>query len=113
MDHAATATNTDIAAGAKNLHLRIHSRILEIFRKTPKCLPHANLHTTTPAVWSTPSRVLMFFLAPYSGRLSMTIRISFKTIAIGVGVAALSFGGNSLLTQARFLQQPDYHPSNK
>jgi hyperosmotically inducible protein len=43
----------------------------------------------------------------------MTIRILFKTIAIGVGVAALSFGGNSVFTQARSLQQPDNTAANK
>jgi osmotically-inducible protein OsmY len=41
----------------------------------------------------------------------MTIRILFNTIAIGVGVAALS--GNSVLTQARSLQQPDNTAANK
>lgn len=43
----------------------------------------------------------------------MTIRILFKTIAIGIGVAALSFGWNSVLTQARSLQQPDNTAANK
>jgi hyperosmotically inducible protein len=43
----------------------------------------------------------------------MTIRILFKTIAIGVGVTALSFGGNSVLTQARSLQQPENTAANK
>jgi osmotically-inducible protein OsmY len=43
----------------------------------------------------------------------MTIRILFNTIAIGVGVAALSFGGNSVLTQARSRQQPDNTAANK
>jgi hyperosmotically inducible protein len=43
----------------------------------------------------------------------MTIRILFRTIAIGVGVAALSCGGNSVLTQARSLQQPDNTAANK
>jgi osmotically-inducible protein OsmY len=43
----------------------------------------------------------------------MTIRILFKTIAIGVGVAALSCGANSVLRQARSLQQPDNTAANK
>jgi hypothetical protein len=43
----------------------------------------------------------------------MTSRIFLRTVAIGVGVAALSFGGTSMLTQARSLQQPDNTGANK
>jgi osmotically-inducible protein OsmY len=43
----------------------------------------------------------------------MTRRIFRRTVAIGVGVAALSFGGTSMLTQARSLQQPDNTGANK
>jgi Predicted periplasmic or secreted lipoprotein len=39
----------------------------------------------------------------------MTSRIFRRTVAIGVGVAALSFGGTSMLTQARSLQQAGQH----
>jgi hyperosmotically inducible periplasmic protein len=40
----------------------------------------------------------------------------FRTVGVGVGVAALSFGGSSALTQARVLgaiQQPDSTSANK
>ena len=43
----------------------------------------------------------------------MTSRIFLRTVAIGVGVAALSFAGTAMLTQARFLQQPDNTGANK
>lgn len=43
----------------------------------------------------------------------MISRMFFRTLAIGVGVAALSFGGTSVLTQARALQQPDNTGANK
>ena len=43
----------------------------------------------------------------------MTSRIFRRTVAIGVGVAVLSFGGTSMLTQARSLQQPDNTGANK
>jgi hyperosmotically inducible protein len=43
----------------------------------------------------------------------MTSRIFRRTVAISVGVAALSFGGTSMLTQARSLQQPDNTGANK
>jgi osmotically-inducible protein OsmY len=43
----------------------------------------------------------------------MTNRIFFRTIAIGVGASALSFGGTSVLTQARSRQQPDNTAANK
>lgn len=42
----------------------------------------------------------------------MINRTFFRTIAIGVGVAALSFTGSSI-TQARALQQPDNTSTNK
>jgi len=43
----------------------------------------------------------------------MTSRIFLRTVAIGVGVAALGFGGTPMLTQARSLQQPDNTGANK
>ena len=43
----------------------------------------------------------------------MISRMFLRTMAIGVGLAALSFGGTSLLTQARSLQQPDNTGANK
>jgi len=43
----------------------------------------------------------------------MTSRIFLRTVAIGVGLAALSFGGTPMLTQARSLQQPDNTSANK
>lgn len=43
----------------------------------------------------------------------MTDKIFFRTVAIGVGAAALSFGGSAVLTQARALQQPDNTAANK
>jgi osmotically-inducible protein OsmY len=48
-----------------------------------------------------------------TGGVSMTNRIFFRTIAIGVGASALSFGGTSVLTQARSRQQPDNTAANK
>jgi hyperosmotically inducible protein len=48
-----------------------------------------------------------------SGGVSMTSRIFLRTVAIGVGVAALSFGGTAMLTQARSLQQADSTGANK
>jgi hyperosmotically inducible protein len=48
-----------------------------------------------------------------SGGVSMTSRIFLRTVAIGVGVAALSFGGTAMLTQARSLQQADNTGANK
>ena len=43
----------------------------------------------------------------------MISRTFFRTIAIGVGVAALSFTGASLRTQAQSSQQPDNTAANK
>jgi len=43
----------------------------------------------------------------------MSSRIFFRTIAIAVGVAALSFTGTSIRTQARSPQQPDNTAANK
>jgi hyperosmotically inducible periplasmic protein len=43
----------------------------------------------------------------------MTSRTFLRTVAIAVGVAALSFGGTPMLTQARCLQQPDNTGANK
>jgi len=43
----------------------------------------------------------------------MSSRMFFRTVAIGVGVAALSFTGASLSTQARPAQQPDNTAANK
>jgi hyperosmotically inducible periplasmic protein len=51
-------------------------------------------------------------LAINTGGVSMINRTFFRTIAIGVGVAALSFTGSSI-TQARALQQPDNTSTNK
>jgi hyperosmotically inducible protein len=52
-------------------------------------------------------------LAIDTGGVPMFSRKFVRTIAIGVGVAALSFGVTSIPTQARSLQQPDNTGANK
>jgi hyperosmotically inducible protein len=55
----------------------------------------------------------VMYLALNTGGVSMISRIFFRTITIGVGMAALGFTGTSVLMQARSLQQPDNTSANK